>query len=112
MRDQNLGVIVYVWFDPYLTLVLPNGEIVPPIPAEDVMVYVFRLKVALTVVLLFMVTEQVVDVPEHAPDHPANVEPVPALAVRVTTVPALKLLPVGFVVIVPVPVPAVEVVSV
>ena len=48
---------------------------------------------------------QVVDVPEHPPDHPVKVEPASGVAVRVTTVPALKLVPGGLVVIVPVPVP-------
>jgi hypothetical protein len=45
----------------------------------------------------------VVTVPEHAPDHPVKVEFVFAVAVRVTTVPALKVVPLGLVVTVPVP---------
>jgi hypothetical protein len=68
--------------------------------------------VALTLVLAFIVTRQVVLVPEHAPDHPVKVEFVPAVAVRVTAVPALKAVPVGFLVIVPAPVPVVVVVRV
>ena len=63
------------------------------------------MKVAVTDVLEFIVTVQVVDVPEHPPDHPEKVEPASGVAVKVTTVPALKLVPVGLVVIVPVPVP-------
>jgi hypothetical protein len=61
-------------------------------------------KAALTLLLVFIVTLQVVLFPEHAPDHPVNVELVFAVAVRVTTVPALKVVPVGFEVTVPVPV--------
>ena len=59
-----------------------------------------------------MVTVHVVDVPEHAPDQPANVEFVPGLAARVTDVPALKVVPVGLLVIVPLPAPLFEVVNV
>jgi hypothetical protein len=56
-------------------------------------------------VALFIVTLQVELVPEHGPDQPLKVEPVAAAAVRVTTVPAEKLVPVGLVVTDPVPVP-------
>src|SRR5258708_9206868 len=48
------------------------------------------LKVAVTVCVAFMVTEQV-SVPEHAPPQPAKVEPPAGVAVSVTTVPLLKL---------------------
>jgi hypothetical protein len=64
------------------------------------------LKVAVTDVLEFIVGLQTVDVPEQAPDHPAKVEFAAGAAVRVTTVPALKVVPAGLVVTVPVPVPA------
>ena len=37
------------WFDPWLTDTDPLGEIVPPVPAEAVMVYVFTENVALIV---------------------------------------------------------------
>jgi hypothetical protein len=53
-----------------------------------------------------MVTVQEGEVPVHPPDHPVKVEFVPAEAVRVTTVPALKAVPKGLVATVPVPVPA------
>ena len=46
-----------------------------------------RLNVAVTAWFEFIVTVQV-PVPEQAPDHPANVEPVFDVAVNVTTVPA------------------------
>lgn len=62
-------------------------------------------KLAPTLLLLFMVTVQVVLVPEHAPDHPVKAEFVAGVAVRVTTVPELKVEPLGLLVIVPVPVP-------
>jgi hypothetical protein len=56
-------------------------------------------------VLEFIVTVQVGDVPEHPPDHPVKVEPAAGLAVKVTAVPALKLVPAGLLLTVPVPVP-------
>jgi hypothetical protein len=43
--------------------------------------------VAVTAWLEFIVTVQP-PVPEHAPDHPANVDPAAGVAVSVTTVPA------------------------
>ena len=54
-----------------------------------------------------------VGVPVHAPDHPANTEPVPGVAVSVTGVPLAnvalhavpQLMPDGLLVTVPVPVP-------
>jgi len=48
---------------------------------------------------------QVGDAPEHPPDHPVKVELAAGLAVRVTTVPAPKLVPIGLLLSVPVPVP-------
>jgi hypothetical protein len=51
------GVIVKVLLDPEATLTLPDGEIVPPAPAEAEMVYVVEVvdtKVAAMV--LFAVT--------------------------------------------------------
>jgi hypothetical protein len=72
---------------------IPAGLLVTvpePVPAvctvsvtEGAMVL---LKVAVTAVAAFTVTTHV-PVPEHAPDHPANVDPVPAAAVSVTVVP-------------------------
>ena len=44
------------------------------------------MNVAVTDFAADIVTEQV-DVPEHAPLHPAKVDPVPAVAVSVTEVP-------------------------
>ena len=77
----------------------------PFAPAVALMVNVLRVKAAVTEVSLFMVTEQVVEVPVHPPDHPAKVELTSAAAVSVTTVPAIKVVPVGWLVTVPVPVP-------
>jgi hypothetical protein len=56
---------------------------------------------------------QVVDVPAKAqsPPHPVKVEPEAGAAVRVTAVPDAKVVPDGFDVIVPEPVPAVVSVS-
>jgi hypothetical protein len=59
----------------------------------------------------FMATVQLDDVPEHAPDHPAKIELAPGVAVRVTDVPALKIVPVGLLVTVPLPEPLVEMLS-
>lgn len=69
------------------------------------------VNVAVTVTFEFMVTVQL-PVPEHAPDHPLNVEPLLGIAVRVTTVPAMYVGPVGLAVAVPVPVPAFKIVNV
>jgi hypothetical protein len=77
----------------------------PLASALAVMVWVFRLKVPVAEALLVMVTEQVREVPVQAPDHPAKVELTLGVAVKVTTVPALKLFPVGMLAIDPVPVP-------
>ena len=60
----------------------------------------------------FRATVQLDDVPEHAPDQPAKVEPVTGAAVRVTDVPALKVVPVGLLVTVPLPEPLVETLNV
>jgi hypothetical protein len=84
----------------------------PFVPALAVMVNVLRVKVAVTGVLLLMVTEQVREVPVHPPDHPAKVEPASGAAVRVTTVPVLKIVPTGLLVTVPVPVPLLLVLNV
>ena len=59
-----------------------------------------------------MVSVQVAAIPEHAPDQPAKVEFAPGVAARVTDVPALKVVPVGLLVIVPLPAPLFEVVNV
>src|SRR5512146_2185639 len=84
----------------------------PLAPAVAVSEYVFRLKAAVTDLAAFMVTEQLGEVPVHAPDHPAKFELEPAAAVRVTTVPAAKVVPAGFAVTVPVPAPLFATVSV
>jgi hypothetical protein len=91
------------------TFIVPDGLIVPPKSAVAVMVYaafVFpRVKVAVAVLLLFIVRVHVVLAPEHAPDHPLKVDPAAGVAVRLTVVPATKLVPVGLVATVPDPVP-------
>ena len=65
----------------------------------------------MTVVSLSMVRETVGEVPLTPPDHPVNVELTAGVAVSVTTVPALKMVPEGLAVTVPVPVPEVVTVS-
>jgi hypothetical protein len=70
------------------------------------------LNVAVTDVLAVSVTVHAL-VPVHAPDQPANVDPLAAVGVSVTAVPLLKvalqvcpqLMPAGLLVTVPVPVP-------
>ena len=79
---------------------------VPPVP-PDVLNVAVTLRAA-------VIDNAQVDVPEHAPLHPANVEPDAAAALSVTEVPDAKLavqllpqlMPVGLEVTVPVPVPA------
>ena len=61
---------------------------------------------AVTEVFPFMVTVQVGEVPKYPPDQPVKVEFAFGVAVSVTTVPAAKVVPVGLLVTVPEPVPA------
>ena len=70
------------------------------------------MNAAVALRLEFMATIHVVDVPEQAPDQPANVEFAPGVAVRVTDVPALKVVPKGLLYTAPVPEPVLEMVSV
>lgn len=60
----------------------------PPVPADGVTVREFKVKVAVTVVALLIVMEQV-PVPEHPPPHPVKLLPEAGAAVRVTVVPLL-----------------------
>ncbi len=60
----------------------------PPVPAEALIVSVFRAKVAVTDCAEFIVTEHD-PVPEHAPDQPVNVELASGAAASVTAVPEL-----------------------
>ena len=50
------GVIVKVLLDPEVTLTLPDGEIVPPVPAEAEMVYVVLLATKVAAMVRFAVT--------------------------------------------------------
>jgi hypothetical protein len=87
---------------------VPMGEIDPFTPALALIINVLRTKAAVTEVLLFMVKEQVGEVPLHPPDHPAKFELESGLAVRVTPVPAIKPVPAGLLETVPVPVPLLD----
>ena len=84
----------------------------PFAPALALMVNVLSAKEAVTEVLLFMVREQVREVPVHPPDHPAKFELASGAAVRVTPVPAIKVVPAGLLETVPDPVPVLEIVKV
>ena len=64
------------------------------------------MNVAVTEIFAFMVMVRVGDVPVAPPDQPLKVEFALGVAVKVTTVPALKVVPEGLFVTVPVPVPA------
>jgi hypothetical protein len=94
---------------------MPAGLLVTvPLPdSVTVRTGCVALKIAVTEAFADNVREQDA-LPLHAPDHPAKVEPVPGVAVRVTTDPLLKLalhvvpqlIPAGLLVTVPLPVPA------
>src|SRR5689334_14255964 len=83
-------------------------------------VYIAAPKAAATDTLLSSVIAQVVALPAHAPLQPSNVEPASGAAVRITTVPRLKvavqvlpqLMPSGLESTPPVPVPLLVSVSV
>ena len=97
---------------------MPLGELVTvpdPVPAlVTVRVFVLAVKVAVTDLAALMVTTQVAVPEQPSPVQPVKVEPVEATAVRVTTVLLLKLaeqvdpqlMPLGELVTVPDPVPA------
>jgi hypothetical protein len=103
---------------------IPAGLLVTvpePLPASVTVrigAATFTLNVAVTDVFAFSVNTHEA-VPVQAPDHPANVDPAIAVAVRVTFDPAAKsalqllpqLIPVGALVTVPEPVPARETLS-
>ncbi len=125
------GVAVSVTVVPAAKLRQPEPHEVPvgeeltvPLPVPDVVMVrvgltvTVRLNAAVTAWLEFIDTVQL-PVPEHAPDHPANVEPVFGAAVSATTVPAAKLrqpepheVPAGDGLTVPLPVPDVVMVRV
>jgi len=110
------AVPVFLSVNTFAALVTPVAT-VPKLKVAGVSVAVppppLVLKVAVTALAALMVTEHV-PVPVQAPDQLAKVEPVPAAAVNVTTVPleklalqvAPQLIPAGLLVTVPVPVPA------
>src|SRR5277367_5813126 len=89
LTPEPLGMVPVLQFEPRFQL--PDA---PPVqiaaPAALQAVEPVKVKVATTLCAALMVTTQV-PVPEHAPDQPANVEPVLGVAVRVTTVPARNL---------------------
>jgi hypothetical protein len=99
---------------------MPAGELVTePLPLPDsATVSCGPLEAAVLNVAVTEVADATmmlqVPVPLHAPDQPANVEPVAGVAVRVTAVPAVKLalhvwpqlIPAGVLLTVPEPVPA------
>jgi len=107
-------VPVFLSVNTFAALVTPVAT-VPKLKVAGVSVAVppLVLNVAVTAWAALMVTEHV-PVPVQAPDQLAKVEPVPAAAVSVTTVPLAKLalhvapqlIPAGLLVTVPVPVPA------
>jgi hypothetical protein len=72
---------------------------------DTVIVKLFNEKDAVTYVAELTLTEQVCDVPEQAPDHPENTEPVPGFALSVTDVPWLKRVPAGLLATAPWPLP-------
>ena len=77
------------------------------------MVVVTAVNVAVTDCAAVIETEQMLEVPLHAPPHPVKVEPLAAMARTLTVVPEVKLavqvapqlMPVGELVTVPLPVP-------
>src|SRR6202789_1514144 len=102
----------------------PEGLLVTvpaPVPALFTVSWTgaVELKVAVTVVAAFREIVQVVLVPVHPPDHPANLEPDLPAAVSLTDVPGAnfaahvlpQLTPEGLLVTVPAPVPALFTVS-
>jgi len=77
------------WLLPWLTDTEPEGEMVPPVPAEALIVKVVRPKVAATDVFAFIEIEHVPVPTQPPPDQPVKFELLSGDAVNVTTVPAL-----------------------
>jgi hypothetical protein len=108
-----------VWLHPLEPeQLIPAGlEVTVPLPATVTCSESFctaAAKLAPTVWAAFIVTVHVVAVPEHAPLHPENANPVPGTAVSVTLVPAanvwlhpveppVQLMPAGVELTLPVP---------
>jgi len=74
---------------PLLTATELDGDIVPPVPAVAVILYVLAVKVAVTAKLLLIDKEHAPVPVQPPPDQPPNVEPLAAEVVRVTTEPGL-----------------------
>jgi hypothetical protein len=108
----ELGVTVQVESCPWVTGL--GIQLIEPFAPETVVIeYVFRLKVAIQVLLESIKTVVGLIVPEQSPDHPAKVELAKGVAVRSTDDPPVnealqvspQLMPAGVLVTVPPPVP-------
>lgn len=105
MEYPEAGVILYVLLPPEGTAAVPCGDIDPPLFEDAAMENAEAWNEAVAVTLLFIATVHVGLVSKHAPDQPVKVEFAFGAAVRVTEVPRAKVVPLGFVVTVPPPVP-------
>lgn len=103
--------MLYVWVPPEYTVVVPCGDIDPPLFADAVIVKADVANEAVALRSAVIAMAHVEEVPEHAPDQPENVDPEAGDAASVTTVPDGKEEPLGELVTVPDPVPPVFTVS-
>jgi hypothetical protein len=99
--EPGKGVAVRVTFVPrssaalhVLPQLMPAGVLATspaPLPAGRTVRVRMERNVAVTALSAFIATMQVVELLEHAPDQPPNVEPLLGVAVRVTLAPLRKL---------------------